>query len=66
MDQTPTLSELSAKIDTVLASAEKTRRYMQWTFFITAGALLLPLIAAVFIVPLALSGYTADIQSLVE
>jgi hypothetical protein len=64
MDQTPTLSELSVKIDIILASVEKTRRYMQWTFTITAIALLLPLVAALIIVPFALSSYTASIETL--
>lgn len=62
----PTLALLMEKVDALAASVEKTRRYMQWTFIITAVALLLPLVAAVFIVPFALSGYGATIEELTQ
>lgn len=62
----PTLATLTEKIDALSASVEKTRRYMQWTFIVTAAALLLPLVAAVFIVPFALSSYTESVGSLLE
>ncbi len=62
----PTLATLTEKIDALSASVEKTRRYMQWTFIVTAAALLLPLVAAVFIVPFALSSYTESVGLLLE
>lgn len=62
----PTLASLAEKIDAVAVSVEKTRRYMQWTFIITTVALLLPVVAALFIVPIALSSYRATLQTLTQ
>jgi hypothetical protein len=62
----PTLASLAEKIDAISISVEKTRRYMQWTFIITTVALLLPLVAALFIVPIALSSYGAAAQMLAQ
>ncbi len=62
----PTLADVAQKLDVVAASVEKTRRYMQWTFIITTVALLLPLVAAIVIVPFALSGYATTLEALVQ
>jgi hypothetical protein len=62
----PTLASLAEKLDAVAVSVEKTRRYMQWTLIITTVALLLPVVAALFIVPIALSSYGAALQMLTQ
>lgn len=60
------LSELSQKLDAVYVSVEKTRKYLLWTLIGTVAAFVLPLLAALFIVPSFLSQYSATINSLVQ
>jgi len=45
------IEEQNAKIDSIYASVEKTRKYFLWTFIITIVLVLLPLL----ILPLVLS-----------
>ncbi len=66
MDTETKLAELSQKIDAVYVSVEKTRKYLLWTLIGTVVAFVLPLIAALFIVPSFLSQYTATLNSLVQ
>lgn len=47
------LEEQEGKIDAIYRSVEKTRKYFLWTLIITVVALVLPLIAAAFVVPWA-------------
>lgn len=60
------LDELSRKLDAVYVSVEKTRRYIQWALIATVLALVLPLIAALFIVPAFVTQYTSTIDTLVQ
>ncbi len=60
------LDELSRKLDAVYVSVEKTRRYIQWALIATVVALVLPLIAALFIVPAFVTQYTSTIDTLVQ
>ena len=46
------LVEISAKLDAVSASMEKTRKYMFWSVAIPLAMLLLPLLAIPFVLPL--------------
>ena len=60
------LDELSRKLDAVYVSVEKTRRYIQWALIATVLALVLPLIAALFIVPAFVTQYSTTIDTLVQ
>lgn len=42
------------KIDAIYASVEKTRKYFLWTLIATVVAFVLPIIAAIIMVPLML------------
>ncbi len=46
------------KIDSIYKSVEKTRKYLQWTFYLTIAFFVLPLVAIVAILPSLLSGIT--------
>ena len=46
--------QLEAKMDAVLASSEKTRKYLLWSLVIPLVFFVLPLLAIPFIVPLFL------------
>jgi len=52
------LAELSGKLDSVHASAEKMRNYFLWTLWVTIGLIVVPLL----ILPLVLPAF---LQSLV-
>jgi len=49
------LEEQEQKIDLIYASVEKTRKYFLWTLIISAGAILLPLIGIIALIPWLLS-----------
>ena len=66
MDTETKLAELTQKMDAIYASVEKTRKYLLWTLIGTVAAFVLPLLAALFIVPSFLSQYSATINSLVQ
>ena len=59
------INEQSAKLDTVITSVKKIERYFQWIFWGTIVMFLLPIIAAVFIIPMAISSYTATLNGLI-
>jgi hypothetical protein len=56
------IAELEGKIDKILSSVEKTRKYFLWTLIITGALFVLPLIGLVFALPTFLSTYTNSIQ----
>ncbi len=64
MDTDAKLAELSQKLDAIYASTEKTRLYFKWTLIATVVAFVLPLLAALFVIPSFISQYTATLQSL--
>jgi hypothetical protein len=47
--------ELNKKIDAVMKSVEKTRKYLLWTFIISVVVIVLPLIGLAFVIPYYLS-----------
>lgn len=48
------LSAIERKTDAIYASVEKTRKYFLWTLIATVVAFVLPIIAAIIMVPLML------------
>ena len=52
------IRELEGKLDAVFASSEKMRKYMLWGFWITVGAILLPLLILPLVIPAFLSSIT--------
>ena len=55
------LKEQDEKINLILESVEKTRRYFMWTLIITIVLFVLPLIGLVFIIPALISTYTSTL-----
>ncbi len=49
------LARLEQKIDATFAATEKTRKYILTMTIITVVTIVLPLLAAVFIIPMAIS-----------
>jgi hypothetical protein len=45
------LAELEGKLDIVTASAEKMRTYFLWAFWITIGAIVIPLLIIPLFIP---------------
>ncbi|MDD3498008.1 MAG: hypothetical protein PHH24_00690 [Candidatus Moranbacteria bacterium] len=45
------LENQEKKIDEIYKSVEKTRKYFLWTLIISAGAILIPLVGLMIIVP---------------
>jgi hypothetical protein len=45
------LAEIEGKTNTVLVSSEKVRKYMLWGFWITVGAILIPLLLFPLVLP---------------
>ena len=43
--------EIKAMLEKIYISTEKTRKYLLWTFIITACAVILPLVGLVFAIP---------------
>jgi hypothetical protein len=52
------------KIDEIYLSVEKTRKYFYWSMVATIAFFVLPLIAAVIILPIIVSKYTSMIGGL--
>ena len=50
------LAELEGKVDEAITSSQKVSRYLRWGFWITVGAILIPL----FILPLFLPAFFAS------
>ncbi len=51
------LEEQSAKIDAILESVEKTRKYFLTTMWITVAVVVLPAIGLIFVIPAFLNSY---------
>ena len=58
------LDVLEKKIDAVFVSAEKTRKYFQWTMIITVVMFVLPVIGLIIVIPMFISNYTSSFQGL--
>ncbi|MCX6738757.1 MAG: hypothetical protein NT098_01735 [Candidatus Parcubacteria bacterium] len=53
------LSKDEEKLDKILVSVEKTRKYIFWTMVITVVFLVLPLVGLIFAIPSFISTYSA-------
>jgi hypothetical protein len=51
------MARLEEKIDAIYKSVEKTRKYFLTTLIITLVTLLLPIIIAAFLIPMAMSTF---------
>ena len=49
------LEEQDKKIDAILKSVEKTRKYFIWTLIVTVAMIVLPVIGLIFIIPTLIS-----------
>jgi len=52
------LATLEEKLDKVFVSSEKMRKYMLWGFWITVGAIVVPLLILPLVIPAFLSSIT--------
>lgn len=55
------LKEQSAKIDAILESVEKTRKYFLMTMWITIIVIVVPMIGLIFFIPQFLNAYLAPL-----
>lgn len=53
------LDELSVRVEAIYKSVEKTRKYIQWTVWITIALFVLPLVGMMFAIPALLSSYSS-------
>jgi len=58
------IEEQGIKIDAIYKSVEKTRKYFLMIIWITVIAIVLPLIAMVFVLPSFISNYTSTLSGL--
>lgn len=52
------LDELSVKVEAIYKSVEKTRKYIQWTVWVTVALFVLPLLGLLFAIPAMLDALT--------
>ena len=57
------LLELEVKLDSILVSVEKTRKYIQVTMWVTIVFIVVPLFASIFIIPFFLNSYLGSINA---
>lgn len=58
------IAALERKVDEILATVTKMRRYAQWSLTITIVIIVLPILGLAFAVPSFLSTYNQTLQSL--
>ena len=58
------LTTLESKVDAVYQSVEKTRMYFRVVLWVTVGAVVLPMVALVVIIPTFLSSYLDALDGL--
>ncbi|MFA6301248.1 MAG: hypothetical protein WC609_02770 [Candidatus Paceibacterota bacterium] len=58
------IEEQGIKIDAIYKSVEKTRKYFLMIIWITVIAVVLPLIAMVFVLPTFISNYTSTLNDI--
>jgi hypothetical protein len=56
------IEEQGVKIDAIYKSVEKTRKYFQWTLWVTVAVVVLPLIGLIFVIPSFLSTYSSTLN----
>ena len=59
------IEEQNDKIDGLVADVSKMRKYFAWVSWLTIAFLVLPLIAAVFILPSFLNSYLGALDGLI-
>ena len=52
------IEEQDRKLDEILKSSEKMRKYFLWTLIVTVGVIVIPLILMAFVLPSFLSSYS--------
>lgn len=62
METSEEIARLEDKIDAVYASVEKVRKYLLTTLIITVVTIVLPIIIAIFMIPMALSTFGSMYQ----
>jgi type IV secretory pathway component VirB8 len=60
------LALIEEKVEKILISAEKTRKYFKWTLIISVAFVVLPAIGLIFVIPAFLSSYLGPLQSLTQ
>lgn len=60
------LDEQEVKINQIYESVQKTERYLRLTFWVTIALVVLPLLAALFIIPSVLSSFSSSSSDLTE
>ena len=60
------LDEQEVKINEIYELVKKTERYMRLTFWVTVGVIVLPLLAALFIIPPLIREVTSSYSSLLS
>jgi len=55
------LEEQNAKIDAILESVEKTRKYFLTTMWVTIAVIVIPMIGLFFVIPQFLNSYLAPL-----
>lgn len=58
------LNELEVKVTQIHEFTKKTERYMRFTFWVTIGVIVLPILAALFIIPPLVSSVTSSLDGL--
>jgi hypothetical protein len=61
---TAKMQQQDAKLDAILQSVEKTRKYMLVSVWITVIMLVLPLIIGIFVVPYFINSYLSSFEGL--
>ncbi|MCA9361396.1 hypothetical protein KC845_02455 [Candidatus Kaiserbacteria bacterium] len=59
------IDQQNIKIDAVYESVEKVRKYLLVIMWLTLGMVILPLLAALFIVPALINSYTSTLEGLI-
>jgi hypothetical protein len=62
METSEEIARLEDKIDAVYASVEKVRKYLLTTLIITVVTIVLPIIIAIFMIPMALNTFGSMYQ----
>ncbi len=58
------LNEQEIKINQIYESVKKTERYLRWTFWVTIGMVVLPVVLALFIIPPLVSEMSESLSGL--
>ena len=59
------IEEQNEKIDILMQAVDKMRKYFLATLWITVALFVLPLIAAIFIIPIFLNTYLGSLEGLI-